>query len=457
MSVRRAGVLLPVFSLPPGAAGFATAARAFIDWLVEARFPVWQVLPIGPTGADGSPYWLRSDHATHPALADASIDRSTVSRPALVAWYEREQHWLADYALFEALSAEHGGAPWQEWPEALRDRDPGALARARQHHSAAVERIVLEQYLADRGWAEVRAYANSQGVWLFGDLPIYVAPDSVEARVHRGQFQLDGSGQPVALAGVPPDYFAVDGQLWGNPVYDWNTMAADGFAWWRARVRRALERFDLLRLDHFRGLAAYWRVPVGAATAREGEWRAAGGAALLRRLIDDARAQAPGRPMPFVAEDLGIITPDVDALRQQFALPGMRVLQFAFDGSPDNPYLPHRHTRDSVVYTGTHDNDTTLGWYGSLDAAAREYVDFVLRTRAGDMPGALVHAALASVADLAVIPAADLIGLGSEARINVPGTVQGNWRWRLPAGALTRSLAERCARANQVFGRALLR
>ncbi|MGD9599441.1 MAG: 4-alpha-glucanotransferase [Steroidobacteraceae bacterium] len=457
MNARRAGVLLPVFSLPPDDAGFSAAARAFIDWLVEAKFPVWQMLPIGPTGADGSPYWLRSDHATHAALADTSIDRETVSRATLAGWCERERHWLADYALFEALSAEHGGAPWQDWPAALRDREAAALTRARHRHSVAIERIAREQYLADRCWTEVRAYANSRGVALFGDLPIYVAPGSVETWVHRGQFQLDGAGRPLALAGVPPDYFAADGQLWGNPVYDWDAMAADGFAWWRARVRRALERFDLLRLDHFRGLAAYWRVPVGAATAREGEWRAAGGTALLRRLVDDARARLPGEPVPFVAEDLGIITPDVDALRQQFALPGMRVLQFAFDGSPDNPYLPHRHTRDSVVYTGTHDNDTTLGWYDSLDAAARAYVDYVLRTREGDMPGALVHAALASVADLAVVPVADLLGLGTEARINVPGTVSGNWRWRLPAGALTRAQAARFARANQVFGRALLR
>lgn len=457
MNRRRAGVLLPVFSLLRQGESFADAARAFIDWLAAAQFSVWQVLPIGPAGTDGSPYWLRSDHATDAALADPAIDPGGVSRAEFAAWCERERDWLPDYALFVVLAAERQGAAWQDWPPSLRDRDAATLAAARRQHAAAIERVAFEQFLAARSWAALRAYANGRGVALFGDLPIYVAPDSVETWVHRGQFQLDGAGRPIALAGVPPDYFAADGQLWGNPLYDWEAMAADGYAFWRSRVRRALARFDLLRLDHFRGLAACWRVPAGAATAREGDWRPAGGAALLRALIDDARSQLGPDVQPFVAEDLGIITPDVEALRCEFALPGMRVLQFAFDGSPDNPYLPHRHTRDSVVYTGTHDNDTTLGWYRGLDAATREFVAYVLRARPDDMPGALVHAALASVADLAVVPVADLLGLGSEARINVPGTVQGNWRWQLPAGALTAALAEQCARANRVFGRALLR
>lgn len=440
---RRAGVLLPVASLAHDAAGCGAAARAFIDWLVAARFSVWQVLPIGPTGADGSPYWLRSDFATHAGL----IDRRDYSGDELTSWCEREHAWVHDYALHAALAAAQGGAPWQDWPAPLREREPRALAAARTQHAAAIERVMVEQFLADRGWAELRAYAHARGVLLFGDLPIYVAPDSVETWVHRPQFQLDHEGRPLALAGVPPDYFAVDGQLWGNPLYDWDAMIADDYAFWRARVRRALARFDLLRLDHFRGLAAYWRVPAGARTAREGEWRPAGGRALLRALVEDA-----GRPA-FVAEDLGIITPDVEALRREFALPGMRVLQFAFDGSADNPYLPYRHTCDSVVYTGTHDNDTTLGWYRSLEAATRARVDYLLRAHEGEMPDAMIHAALASVADLAVIPVADLLALDSAARINVPGTTVGNWRWRLPGGALTPGLAARYAYANQAFGR----
>lgn len=450
---RRAGVLLPIFSLAQGAAGLAAAARGFIDWLVEAGFSVWQVLPVGPTGADGSPYWLRSDHATHAAL----IDRHDHDAGELRAWHERERAWVDDYALFEALATAHGGAAWQDWPAALRDREPAALDAARRAHAASLERLVRAQFLADRGWAELRAYANARGVALFGDLPIYVAPDSAETWAHRRQFQLGADGRPLALAGVPPDYFAADGQLWGNPLYDWTAMAADGYAFWRARVRRALARFDLLRLDHFRGLAAYWRVPAGAPTAREGNWEPAGGAALLRALVDDAQGRAQVGEWTFVAEDLGVITPDVEALRRAFGLPGMRVLQFAFDGSPANPYLPHRHTPDSVVYTGTHDNDTTLGWYAGLDDATRARADYVLRAHPGEMPGAMIHAALTSVAALAVIPVADLLGLGSEARINTPGTTSGNWRWALPPGALDAHLAARCRHANEAFGRALLR
>ena len=453
MNRRRAGVLLPVFSLLRQGESFADAARAFIDWLAAAQFSVWQVLPIGPAGTDGSPYWLRSDHATDAALADPAIDPGGVSRAEFAAWCERERDWLPDYALYAVLAAERQGAAWQDWPPSLRDRDAATLAAARRQHAAAIERVAFEQFLAARSWAALRAYANGRGV-AFGDLPIYVAP--VPSRpVHRGQFQ-PTAGRPIALAGVPPDYFAADGQLWGNPLYDWEAMAAVGYAFWRSRVRRALARFDLLRLDHFRGLAACWRVPAGAATAREGDWRPAGGAALLRALIDDARSQLGPDVQPFVAEDLGIITPDVEALRCEFALPGMRVLQFAFDGSPDNPYLPHRHTRDSVVYTGTHDNDTTLGWYRGLDAATREFVAYVLRARPDDMPGALVHAALASVADSR--------GSGrGPARPRQRGAHQcarhgaGQLALAAARGRPDHALAQQCARANRVFGRALLR
>lgn len=448
---RRSGLLLPMFALPREAAG-AAAAREFVDWLVAAGFSVWQVLPIGPTGADGSPYWLRSDHAAHAAL----IDRREFDRDDYRSWCECERDWIDDYALFEVLAAAHDGAPWQDWPVALRDREPAALAAARTAHAAAIGRETLDQYLADRAWRELREYANARGVALFGDLPIYVAPDSVETWVHRRQFQLDAAGRPAALAGVPPDYFAADGQLWGNPVYDWDAMAADGYAFWCARVRRALSRYDLLRLDHFRGLVAYWRVPPGATTAREGSWQPAGGRALLAALAALAQDRAHIGSWTYVAEDLGVITPDVEALRLEFRLPGMRVLQFAFDGSGDNPYLPQRHTRDSVVYTGTHDNDTTLGWYRGLDEATRARVDEAVHAHTGEMPGALIRTALASVAELAVIPVADLLALGSEARLNTPGTTAGNWQWQLPPRALTPQLAAQFRRANRAHGRALL-
>ena len=281
----------------------------------------------------------------------------------------------------------------------------------------------------------------------YGDLPIYVAPDSVATWVQREQFQLQANGEPAVLAGVPPDYFSADGQLWGNPLYDWQRAERDDFAFWRQRFAAQLQRFDLLRIDHFRGLAAYWSVPAGAPTARNGRWVEAPGAPLLARL----RAAHDG--LPVVAEDLGLITPDVEALRRQFELPGMRVMQFGFDGSPDNPHLAHNFTRYTVAYTGTHDNDTSLGWYRALDASAARRVDDYLGSDSAHMPGALLRAALASVAVLAVAPLQDLLSLGSEARINTPGTVKGNWHWQCSAGALTHELAGQLLAMNERYGR----
>jgi 4-alpha-glucanotransferase len=283
---------------------------------------------------------------------------------------------------------------------------------------------------------------------LFGDLPFYVAPDSAETWAHREEFQLDATGRPLAVAGVPPDYFSVTGQLWGNPLYDWQVIRRNHFDLWRARVHEQLQRVDVLRIDHFRALAAHWAVPAGAPDARGGEWRHTPGEELLRLLMDELG------DLPIVAEDLGVITPDVEALRKGFGLPGMRVLQFAFSGEGDNPHLPHMHDRDSVVYTGTHDNDTTLGWYASLDGETRRQVDFFLRLTPGSMPDALVRAALGSVGRLAVIPAQDVLSLGSQARLNTPGTAEGNWSWRLHPGALTAELARQCALLNRIYGRA---
>jgi 4-alpha-glucanotransferase len=296
-------------------------------------------------------------------------------------------------------------------------------------------------------WRRLRQHAHHRGVRLFGDLPFYVAPDSAETWAHRRQFQLDQDGRPRAVAGVPPDYFSETGQLWGNPLYEWPMMLGDGFHFWRARTRQQLERFDLLRLDHFRALAAHWAVPASAPDARSGQWQHTPGNELLRMLQDELGE------LPLVAEDLGVITEDVEALRRRFRLPGMRVLQFAFSGEGDNPHLPHMHERDSVVYTGTHDNDTSLGWFTSLEGVVRRWVELFLRYTPGCMPDALIREALGSVGKLAVLPVQDILHLGSEARLNTPGTAVGNWAWRMPSGALTSELGRHYALLNRMYGR----
>jgi 4-alpha-glucanotransferase len=440
---RRAGVLLHLASLGPGALG--SAGRAFVDWLAQAGFTVWQILPLGPTGADGSPYWVRSDHAGNRAFIAA--DEPPPDETECAAFHERAREWLADYARFEVLSALHAG-PWWQWPAAHRDREPAAMQELDRAHAADIERVRREQCAFDVQWQRLRAYAHARGVRLFGDVPFYVAPDSADVWAHRGQFQLAADGRPKAVAGVPPDYFSETGQLWGNPLYEWTAMRDDDFALWRARVRRQLERVDLLRIDHFRALASHWAVPASAPDARGGAWRKTPGRALLQALKRDLG------DLPLVAEDLGFITPDVTALRTAFGLPGMRVLQFAFGGASDDVHLPHMHAHDSVVYTGTHDNDTTLGWYLSLDGETQRRVDFYLRVAPGGMPEALTRAALGSVGQLAVVPMQDLLRLGSEARLNTPGTAVGNWTWKLPAGALNAELSASCALLNRVYGRA---
>jgi len=440
---RRAGVLLPMSALE---AALGRGGRAFIDWLAQAGFSVWQILPVGPVGPDLSPYWVRSDSAGNPAFLDPA-ELPDPRAPIDAEFRAVSGAWLDDYAMFEALSAAQGGAPFWRWPPPLRDRDANALAQARLELATELARIEREQYAFYVQWNRLIEHARARGVRLFGDLPFYVAPSSVETWAHRELFQLTPTGEPAAVGGVPPDYFSQLGQLWGNPVYDWQALQETEFAWWRARLRAQLSRLDLLRIDHFRALAAHWAVPAGAPDARSGAWLPTPGEPLLRRL------RMEFTDLPLVAEDLGVITADVLALKNGFALPGMRVLQFGFDGEPGNVHVPFRHETNCVVYTGTHDNDTTLGWYAGLDRDTRERVDFYLHVTPGTMPEALVRAALGSVALLAVIPAQDLLGLGPEARLNTPGTTSGNWTWRLPAGALSPELARACAHLNTAFGR----
>jgi 4-alpha-glucanotransferase len=423
-------------------------AYRFVDFLADAGCSVWQVLPLAPTHPeDGSPYNALSAMAGNPDLVSrehqaargldtpSSIDDR--QQAAFASWCAAHSGWLEPYVEFTVLHELHDHSPWPTWAPALRDRDPRSVAEALARLPDHVQSVRFEQWLFARQWAQLREYAAAKGVLLFGDLPIFVSLDSADVWASRELFQLDEQGRPITVSGCPPDYFAADGQRWNNPQYDWAAMAADGFAWWRSRIARQRELFDLVRIDHFRGFEAAWHVPVDAATAREGWWVPGPGAEILSVLVDTA---GPGT---LVAEDLGVITPDVEELRVRFALPGMKILQFAFDGNPDNPYLPGHHGEQSVVYTGTHDNDTTLGWWHLLDEQSRDRVRSCLADPDAAMPWALVRLALESTARLTVVPAQDLLGLGSESRMNTPGTGQGNWVWQAPDGAFDADLAAR--------------
>ncbi len=475
---RRAGVLLHATSLPDATHGaLGQAARSFVDWLAAGGFSVWQLLPLGPVGPDRSPYFARSNHAGDPGLIDlatlaaaglldaaalghapratllaeaalALTARGGAEREAFLRFRERSAHWLGDYALYMAIQAREEGRPWWEWPEPLRRREPAALAAALAALAGPVAELEAGQYFFHSQWHALRDYAARHGVRLFGDLPIYLAPDSVEVWAQAELFELDADGRPTVVAGVPPDYFAVDGQRWGNPLYRWAAHEATGFAWWLERLRAQFELYDLVRIDHFRGLEAYWAVPAGAPTAATGEWRPAPGKALL------ARAREAFGGLEVVAEDLGVITPEVERLRDGFGLPGMRIAQFGFDGDAGNLHAPHNWTARSVCYTGTHDNDTTAGWFATLDRGAQQFVADYLGCTLAEAVGALVRTVLASVALLAVVPMQDLLGAGSEARMNTPGTLEGNWRWRFAWAEVPAGLAARCERWNRIYGRA---
>jgi 4-alpha-glucanotransferase len=446
LSRRRAGALLPASALQGEGGAFGNAAYRFIDWLATAGFSIWQLLPLVPVDRSGSPYWARSDRAGNPALLDAHAP-DPGNEADFEAWRIEADGWLRDYLLFEALSEQHGGAPWWFWPAPLARRDADALhaAEKRLHHRLMA--LARPQWRFDAQWRSVRAHAAARGICIFGDLPIYVAPDSVATWTMPWQFQLDVEGRATAVAGVPPDYFAADGQLWGNPLYDWNAQRLDGFSFWLRRLAQQSDRFDLLRIDHFRALEAYWAVPAGASTAREGAWRKAPG----QELLEAVAAHLP--QLELVAEDLGVITPEVTALRRSFGLPGMRVLQFGFDGDPANVHLPHEHEPDSIVYSGTHDNDTTEGWYASLQPSARDLVRRYLGRGDHEVVDALLRAAFASVGRTAILPVQDLLHLGSDARLNRPGTVSGNWSWRLDLSSLTGELAARYRDLIQVHNR----
>jgi 4-alpha-glucanotransferase len=415
---------------------------------------VWQVLPLGPVGHGGSPYGAASAFAGDESwFAPANHEGAPASGDgaewaALDDFVEANKGWLHDWCLFAALKEKHGGRAWIEWDEPLRLREPSALKAAEQALRGEIARHRRAQFDFTKNWSAIRASAEELGISLLGDVPIYTAFDAADVWAHREMFWLDDAGLPTKVSGVPPDYFAKTGQLWGNPLYRWDRMEETGFAWWVARLKHQLSLHDVLRLDHFRGFAAYWAVPAGSKTAETGGWEPGPGA----KLFEAARRALGG--LPLVAEDLGTITEDVVELRTQFALPGMRVLQFGFD-DPLSDHAPHRHTTDSVVYTGTHDNDTTRGWIANLDAWRKQRVLDYVGGAEESAVWSLIRTAYASVGDLSVVPMQDLLNLGSEARMNTPGIAAGNWGWRAPDDAFHPELAASLKRLAEITGRVL--
>jgi 4-alpha-glucanotransferase len=491
---RASGVLAHPTSFPGphGIGDIGEAAFRFVDWLAVAGQRVWQVMPLGPTGYGDSPYSSPSTFAGNPLLisltwlagdgllqeADlrpsdrftdhevqfgevigfksralrTAFDRfrrgaGSSLRPGFEAFKQEEAHWLDDFALYMALKDHFHDRSWVEWEPSIRLREPGALAEWRARLKDDVRFHQFVQFQFRRQWSELKRYANDRDIQIVGDIPIFVAHDSADVWANREIFRLDDEGRPTVVSGVPPDLFTEHGQLWGNPMFDWQRLAATGYRWWIDRVRALLAMVDVIRIDHFRGFAAAWAVPAGAPTAASGRWERGPG-----RDVFDAIWAAIGH-VPIVVEDLGLITPDVKALRRELGLPGMKVLQFAFDDDPENEYLPHNYDRNCVVYTGTHDNQTTIGWFQGLDGQTRRQVQTYLGRDGSDIAWDFIRVALASVADLAVLSLQDIMRLGDEARMNVPGRPTGNWGWRFLPHQLHPGVAAGLGELTTAYGR----
>ncbi len=501
---RSSGILLHPTSLPGrfGVGDLGPQAYAFADFLSASGQGLWQMLPLGPTGYGDSPYacysafagntllispdrlvvdgLLRKEDLVAESAADGRVDFDAVhkfkelilraaftafkqeSEPDLRAAFQefcrRNASWLEDYALFRALKDAHGGIAWNEWEPSLVRREPDAVRVAQDELSEQIEAQKFYQFLFFRQWFDLKSYCNGLGIKIIGDIPIFVAHDSADVWTNPDQFKLHPDGRPVVVAGVPPDYFSKTGQLWGNPLYHWEGMLADGFAWWIERVKATLQTVDIVRIDHFRGFVACWEIPGGDQTAEHGRWVDAPG-----RELFIAIRKALGE-LPIIAEDLGVITPEVEKLRDDFGFPGMRILQFAFSSDPKNRDLPHNYHSNVVVYTGTHDNDTTVGWFQSVagegstrDAAQieieREFCLNYLNTEGREISWDFIRAVLASVADTAIVPLQDLLELGTDARMNLPNSTAGNWSWRFKAVALNDELAKRLRDLTALYGR----
>ena len=489
---RSSGILLPISSLPSphGIGTLGKAAYEFVDFLAEAGQSWWQVLPLGPTSYGDSPYQSFSAYAGNPYFVDldmlcqdglllpeeleldwgndpARVDYAKIynsrfqllqkakdrgwarHRKKVQAFVERNKNWLPDYALFMALKRHFGMVAWTEWEDAaIRLRQPEALAHYRQLLSDDVELFIYIQYLFFQQWEALRTYAKEREIGMIGDMPIYVAMDSADVWAEPASFQLGAENIPLEVAGVPPDYFSEDGQLWGNPLYDWDAMKKDGYGWWIRRIDGAAKLYDILRIDHFRGLESYWAVPYGETTAKNGRWIKGPGMDLIQTL----RNWFPG--LQFIAEDLGFLTPEVHQLLQDSGFPGMKVLEFAFDAREPSNYLPHTYTPNCVCYAGTHDNATLMAWKDEADpadiAVARKYLG--LNAEEGFNWGVL-RGGMGSVAQLFVAQMQDYLALGAEARMNTPGTLGGNWQWRLLPGQITPELTKRIAHMTALYER----
>jgi 4-alpha-glucanotransferase len=506
---RSSGVLLHPTSLPgpDGNGSLGEHALAFVDFLASASQRWWQMLPVGPAGFGNSPYSAQSAFAGNPLLIDlielareglltleelarrpelperrvdygaawvwrgtmlhrafenfSTLPSTSSLRRDFVRFREREREWLEDFALFRALKHARSEVAWTKWEPELRSRKPSAIEHARKLlGSDALDFERFLQWSFERQWSRLREHAHAKGIALLGDLPIFVAHDSADVWAHPENFFLDRDGMPTVIAGVPPDYFSKTGQRWGNPLYRWRKLAHTGFRWWIDRLRKTLERFDAIRLDHFIGFQNYWEIPAELPTAEIGRWVPGPGAPFFEKVRRDLGA------LPMIAEDLGVVTPAVKRLRDAFALPGIKVLQFAFGTDPSAPdFLPHVYPRDSVVYTGTHDNDTTVGWFtdpgGGQSTRSPEQTQKERETALAYLgsPGTEIHwemirAAQMSVGHVAIVPMQDLLGLGSEARMNRPGTLEGNWEWRLLPGQASEALAARLGELTRIYGRA---
>ncbi len=489
---RASGILLHPTSLPgpDGIGDLGPEAYHWIDFLHGSGTKLWQVLPLGPTGYGDSPYQCFSAFAGNPYLISPTLllDRGLLTRSDLsdrpafpsnkvdfgpvITWkinlldraFQHFRHstdeallhrfddfqaenasWLKDFSLFMAIKDSQGGISWLDWPQPLKMRDDASLNNFAQQHLEEILKHSFRQFIFYEQWLKLKDYAESNNVSIIGDAPIFVSMDSSDAWSHRDLFFIDAKGNPTAVAGVPPDYFSSTGQLWGNPLYNWKIHASTGYSWWIERMKASLKLFDWIRLDHFRGFAAYWKVTAGNPTAEIGKWEKGPGIDLFETL------QNVLGELPIIAEDLGVITPDVDSMREKFDLPGMRILQFAFGGDPTDRFLPHNYVKNTVAYTGTHDNDTTIGWYSSAPENERDYCRRYLGRDGSDITWDMIRTIWSSVAAFAITPMQDILNMGTEARMNYPSKPDGNWGWRLPSCSCTRALSERIEELNRLY------